>query len=132
MSVQKLPLGKALAYLKAERARGKTCYGEELSATEKSHLQFLRERVQAMSSPDDVNRVLQALPERCCQTEIPFLAGNEDFFLARFLCHSQDGNGSDDCERLFKHLNDCFRCFEEFSLVMLEYYHQSQGLSQNP
>jgi hypothetical protein len=135
MRARELTLGRALAYLEAERTNGKSFDAQGLAPAEKSYLNVLRERVQTMRSHDSVDEVLQALPEQCCRTETPYLAANDDFFLACFIfpCQSDGGDGSDGGERLFKHLNDCFRCFEEFCLVMLEYYHQSQGLglSQN-
>ena len=121
---QKLTLGKALAYLNAGRIAEK-----QLSALSKEYLQRLSERWKSIVSSEDVDSILKSVPENCCHSEKPHLADNEDFFLARILVSPVAGDSSKNCLRLMSHLNECFRCFEEFCWVFGEYYHKSQELS---
>ena len=55
-----------------------------------------------------------------CSINQPFLENNEDFFIALF----SDTKHDDACIRLYKHMNDCYPCFEIFSQVLRDYYRQ--------
>lgn len=130
MEQTELTLGQALAYvdipLKAERKYDRS----KLTETDKSYLQTLRQHREEIISKNCVENIFAALPDNCCQTERPHLADNLDLFIARFLITPVDEHSSRNCQRLTKHLNDCFMCFKEFSEVLRDYFHKSQELSQ--
>lgn len=126
MSAHDLTLGQTLALLKGE-FDGEQIEIDQLSSSNKHELQTLRDRMNVlMRSPKDAGRILQTITDTCCHSEKPQLAENADFFIAHVIVYPKASIMSNHCERLSKHLNDCFRCFEEYSKVMRDYYHQSQ------
>jgi len=119
-------LGAALAILVSE---SRLANGNEEKAWVEpaaSYLRSLRERVRILNSPEKLEAIFNGLPAQQCETQKTFLAENEDFFLAYFLAGPNAANG---CGNLFRHLNNCFDCFEEFSGVMQQYYQTLQDLS---
>lgn len=73
--------------------------------------------------------VFKDIPEYPCQTVKPFLENHSEFFL-QLILSSQRGHDIDlDCNRLTKHLNDCYKCFQIFCNTMREYYNSLQQLS---
>lgn len=124
-----LTLGEALAILVSEGrlANGseKQAYGEPAA----SYLRGLRERAQALYLPENLEAIFNDLPAQRCETQKTFLAENKDFFLAYFLAGPHAANGGNACGNLFRHLNNCFDCFEEFSSVMQHYYQKFRELS---
>lgn len=126
----KLTLGQALAYLKAEQAIDEECHWQELTTVENDYLQSLRRKLQIRSETSQPQDVLEALPTGCCQVEASYLANNEDFFLISFLGQPPLEGTSDGCVWLSRHLNDCYRCFEEACQVMRDYRRQLQQLPQ--
>jgi hypothetical protein len=127
-----LTFGQALAALAAEAGQAAENRETLFHAPENGYLASLRERLQTLEAPERLEAVWQAVPERCCNAEKPHLSGNQDFFLASLLLKPAAANDQRDNARLFKHLNDCFWCFEEFCLVMRDFYHQSQKFPQPP
>jgi hypothetical protein len=124
-----LTLGEALAILAVESRVADGNHGQTFAGPAESYLQRLRERAQTLRSPENLAAIFNAVPAQRCEIEKTFLAENEDFFLAYFLASASSANGGSSCWNLFKHLNDCFECFEEFSNVMQNYYHKFQELS---
>jgi hypothetical protein len=127
--IRPLTFGEALAILAIEGSIANDNHGQSLSASAQSYLQALRERAKTMCLPENFAAVFEAMPVQTCGTEKTFLADNEDFFLAYFLASSNPAEDGNACLNLFRHLNVCFGCFEEFSTVMLNYYHKFQELS---
>lgn len=131
MTKTQLTLGMALAHIDAEIKSETICNRSGLSETDANYLQSLRQRRESILSLDCTEKIFNALPKYCCQTELPHLAENIDLFIARFLIYPEEVHKSKLCKKLSKHLNDCFRCFEEFCQVLRDYYHTTQELSKN-
>jgi len=127
-----LTLGEALAILAVESRVADGNHGQAFAGPAESYLQGLRERAKTLRSSENLPAIFKAVPAQRCEMEKTFLAENEDFFLAYFLVSAPSANGGAACWDLFKHLNDCFECFEEFSSVMQNYYHKFQELSNRP
>lgn len=131
MELPPLTLGQALATLAAtERSINFSANGALPAPVEDAHLNTLRIRLRTMRGANATAGAWQALPERCCEATSPFLVDNYDFFLRGifFPARIETDDGYD--TRLFKHLNDCYWCFDEFCQVMRDYYNKSQELLQ--
>lgn len=122
-------LGFALAHLAVEIKTNKVPDRPELNEDQKNSLQTLRDRWQEILSNASVDRIFKAIPAYACQTEKTYLLNNEEFFIAHFLITTEDGKADKYCERLFRHLNDCYTCFELFCEVMRDYYNKLRQLS---
>ena len=131
MSTQALTLGQALAVWEAERRRGNPDVEPQLSLQEREQLQSLRQRMSRLAEIGPWQEIFKTVPERCCRMEEIFLAGNEAFFVACLLVVTSEKENNHDCMRFFKHLNDCYTCFDEFCHVIRDYYHKSQELLSN-
>ena len=57
-----------------------------------------------------------AIPNNCCNMDAPFLKENPDL-LPTDLTHQSHAY----CEKIFRHLNDCYFCFEIYSDEMRRY-----------
>ena len=113
-------LGWALAHLQTE----KNLSALQVSEADSDYLRYMRERYRQLSRDGKLIAVLEKLPDRPCLMNHPFLEGNEDFFIALFSKTKHD----EACIRLYKHMNDCYRCFEIFSQVLRDYYRQGEAL----
>lgn len=85
----------------------------------------LRNRAQQIENTDALSGILDGIPEHPCHTESHFLEGNDDFFIASILKSSQDEGMH--CQRLIRHLNDCFLCFETYGEVMSDFLNEYHG-----
>ena len=122
-------LGFALAHLAVEITTERVSNWPELNEHQKNSLQTLRDRRQEILSNASVDRIFKAIPAYACQTEKTYLLNNEEFFIAHFLITTEDGKADKYCERLSRHLNDCYTCFELFCDVMRDYYSKFRQLS---
>ncbi|MGH7453376.1 MAG: hypothetical protein ACRENG_18645 [bacterium] len=132
MSTPALTLGRALAVLEAERNAVPPGNSPPFPPSDCDYLQTLRERLQALRQTEQSRMMFAFIPAHDCETEKSYLADNVDFFLMCFLIKPQAEDGGNDCQRLFMHLNDCFLCFDEFSLVTRDYFQMTQELENAP
>ncbi len=124
-------LGQNLAYL-AEKTFAEIAFWAHLSPSDKKQIEFLYQRLKEIKSDDDVAKLFADIPKFECQIEKTYLQDNQDFFLALlFIGPQNDDNFGKDCQRLSKHLNDCFNCFETFCLVIRDFYYKSKELNQS-
>lgn len=123
-----LNLGRALAWLDWEDTRPQNA--PPFIHQENTFLRSLRERRNQMRAHAHlIQELLQTIPESGCQSEIAFIAGHSDFFLVNFMHpHPAAMESLDGFICLFKHMNNCFLCFKEYSLVLRDYYHTKQAL----
>jgi hypothetical protein len=121
-------VGKILAYLKTERTTNKKNIFKSISEKEKNCLQSLRQQFGKINSQNIASELFQQIPEHECQTEQAFLENNKTFFLCLILIDPKDDDFDKCCTRLSSHLNNCFRCFEIFSQVMVDFYYESQKI----
>ena len=118
-------LGSVLAELKIHRRepdsiKVKRDVVRSLSQTEKEILKIAIKRLETLATSPGKLWLSEHLVEYRCQTDKPFLQGNLDFFLLLLFGRS-DVQGRQ-CQQIFRHLNFCYRCFEDFSEVMRYYY----------
>ncbi len=116
-------LGWALAHLQAER----TTTSSQLTPSEQDYLEHMKDRFKLLNGNGKMVSLLENLPDRTCLINQPFLADNEDFFIALF----SDTKHDEACIRLYKHMNDCYPCFEIFSQVLRDYYRQGEVLKES-
>jgi hypothetical protein len=113
-------LGWALAHLQT----GQSGTSLTVSGPESGYLTHIQERYRQLHSDGQLLKILDRLPGQPCLIDRPFLEGNEDFFIALFSNTKHD----EACIRLYKHMNDCYPCFEIFSQVLRDYYQQGEAL----
>jgi hypothetical protein len=123
MSTNESKLGWALAHLESEQLSQST----QLNETDRCYLDQLVQRLDDLKKNGRVATVLTKIPAQSCLHNHPFLENNDDFFIAFFTSSKQENA----CINLFKHLNDCFHCFEIFSQVLRDYYHSNEQLREN-
>lgn len=82
----------------------------------------LRERREQLhTDPTSLAKLFQAFSDEACEEECPLLAGHTDFFLFYTLIAPQRQGSAEECLRLFRHLNGCYLCFEEYGPILQEY-----------
>jgi hypothetical protein len=123
MKTQQPTLGWALACLGAEE-QGKSA---RFSPADRDYLYKIRGRCRSMKSNGRLSEALDTIPGQACSMGQPFLQQNEDFFIALF----SDTRHDEACIKLYKHLNDCYWCFEIFSQFLCDYYRYGEVLQEN-
>jgi hypothetical protein len=108
-------LGQLLAYALRERDGG-------TAAPPVEGIDAVRESVARYRSEGHHGASITVPSCRTCLVGKPFLQDNFDFFL-RYLA-GPDGEESApvDCDRLFRHLNDCTRCFDIYTDVVQDFF----------
>ncbi|NIV95796.1 hypothetical protein GWN42_24130 [candidate division KSB1 bacterium] len=120
MNERKLSLGSALAFIKKEDDG--TASENRISPAHETYLQPLRERHKFLTdSPQEVERIWKSIHKKGCHREKTFLAENGDFFIVFLLLGIHAEQEENHCKRLSEHLNNCYRCFEEYADVMLDF-----------
>jgi hypothetical protein len=132
--IEELSLGQALAVLKAEDETSDL--GNPLPFYAPSNEEFLSglraRREWLKTEPRRVKTLYKTVPKPGCKEEFSFLADNPEFFLAYITLTPHAAKKSlGEVSRLFEHMNNCFICFEEFSLVLRDYYLMVQELGGN-
>ena len=130
-----LSLGQALAVLDAQNRNpnGGEPAAVFFTPVENAYLHLLRERRQALSQhPHLVQHLFDTIPEHGCDREYSFLADTIDVFLVYLtnLPHAAQESAGEFAP-LFRHMNNCFLCFEEYGLVLRDYWRKSQELRGN-
>ncbi len=74
--------------------------------------------------------VLTAIPHKECEQECCFLDERRDFFIPYLVDVFKEDYDGELCEKLMKHLNDCFRCMTRFSEEMRDYHRQYSKFKQ--
>ena len=69
----------------------------------------------------------EEFPKSCCVQERPFLESNFAFFICHILCDELE-KSNDKHERLARHLNDCFWCFNVYCQVFKHYFHCNNNI----
>lgn len=132
MEITANALGRILACLQIRRTSsnspGTTVDKLRLSEAEKKLLEFANKRLGEIAAAPGFLTQLEQLTKYRCQTGQSCLKDNLDFFLALLFLKTDGASGA--CEGLFKHLNVCYHCFEEFSEVMRYYFNTLKSLEK--
>ena len=115
-------LGWALAHLQAKGIRS----AADQSGPDRDYLNHMQARYRELSHNGKSTVIVRQLPACPCLIDKPFLENNEDFFITLF----SDIEHEEVCARLYKHMNDCYPCFEIFSQVLRDYYQQGETLQE--
>ncbi len=119
-------LGRLLAYLiTAESSKGENRQPPATPADE-SFIEKLKTRRQALLRSDGDGKWSELCPDSACLTEQSYLEGNVDFFVSFVTVASTSGTEFD-CQKLMRHMNDCFRCFNTYVEVLDAYHEASNG-----
>lgn len=121
-------LGRTLAYLEFEEKKEAFLEDFILAEHELECLAMLKEHLNRIKQRKNISDFIPAIPENSCNSELNFLHENPDFFLTLLFFQNKMKNINDRCERISNHLNSCYRCFEDFSQVMRNYYYKHQEL----
>lgn len=123
-----LSLGYAMAYLKMSQ-NGPIMQNIPFPDADRTRLQALAERKNMIVAEQRSAALIDAIPASPCIPGKYFLSQNDDFFLNHLVSDSKDSKDPE-CEKLFRHTNDCFRCFVEYSNVLRDFYHMSAHLQK--
>lgn len=123
-----LSLGYAMAYLKMSQ-HGSIIKDITFPDADRTRLQVLAERKNMIVAEQRSVELIDSIPASPCVPGRYFLSQNDDFFLNHLVCDPKDSKDPE-CEKLFRHTNDCFRCFVEYSSVLRDYYHMSEHLQK--
>jgi hypothetical protein len=125
----KTTLGHFLAYCYSQKSMDDIEKSDQFSNSEKQEIERLRRRSIEVIASGNSNKILNMIPGKACHFEKSFLANNEDFFIALIFDSKNAAEFEHKCLHLFRHLNDCYRCFEIFHHTIRDYYFKSIELS---
>lgn len=120
IQITELSFGKALAYLAAHQNGSTSADISNLSDEELRIFEMLRERLNTLKASRYLD-VSQSLPAGPCILDGPYLEDNRDIFVEMVLLAADNHDLKEECNRIWKHLNDCYRCFDYFCRVMRGY-----------
>lgn len=123
--------GQALAYLEFEEKNGESYAEAPLADHELECITELKEKISQLRQNKNYNDLLAAVPDNVCQGRQNFLSENVEFYLALIFFQDKNKNLNDACLKISTHLNTCYRCFEDFSQVMRNYYYKHKELFQH-
>jgi hypothetical protein len=120
-------LGSALAFLSLEGRADESV----LTQAQKDYLQTLSERFAQLDDGKKIEKIYLNIPRNRCVSQKCFLEDNIDFFISYVLSSEKHNSSDKKLSRLFRHLNDCYGCFEVYIEVMRSYYHTLSDLQEN-
>lgn len=120
LQISELSLGRALAYLSAHQNGSTAVDIKNLNPAELKTFELLKERLDSLKILPHSN-IFQQLPQGPCEIANPYLLNNEDVFLEMILLAPQRDKSKRECYQIWKHLNDCYQCFDYFCRVMRGY-----------
>lgn len=109
---EKMTLGQALAHLRAQKFSD-SYKNDSLSEQNINYIDSLRTRVEYLEKSGKREEISNIINNP--QPEIQI--GQLDFFLHLFLCDETDN----ECVKIAKTLNNNFKWFEEFSMVLNDF-----------
>jgi hypothetical protein len=120
IQISELSLGRALAYLSAHQSGMKTNGADQMSPEESRIFKLLKERLDTLSGHSQ-SGISERLPNSPCVTDKPYMEDSEDVFVEMLLLAAQDDKLKEECNKIWQHLNDCYKCFNYFCKVMRGY-----------
>ena len=124
LNKSEISLGQALAYVKAMNGETPPGGGKLLSDSAQSYINNLCRFRNDLNDDQLINGIFAAIPEYTCQSSKSFLTNNFKFFIALLIIRSENYS----CERLIKHLNSCYSCFDIFCQVLRDYFHTTNDI----
>jgi hypothetical protein len=124
LNKSEISLGQALAYVKAMGAEVTPKGKKLLSDSAQNYINSLCHFRNDLNNDQSLQRIFAGIPEYTCQSSKSFLTNNFKFFIALLLLHSENYS----CEKLIKHLNSCYSCFDVFCQVLRDYFHTTNDI----
>ena len=121
-------IGWALAFI-ANDCPIKQSDGLILKDEDKKKFNTIKDRFfDLKNKPDEMDKIISTVPQKCCPPGAPFLKNNTDFFIAFIILSENNKNDIKSTPQLIKHLNDCYWCFENYNNFIRDFYYTSQKL----
>ena len=124
MNNSEITLGQALAYLQAMDRNELPKASKSLSESAKKYINDLDRFRNDLHNEELIKDIFADIPEHTCQADNSYLSNNLKFFIALLIIQSEQHS----CERLIKHLNSCYNCFDVFCQVFRDYFHTSNEI----
>ena len=124
-----MSLGKTLAYFEHFENEGQVS-SPHFAAKQIDEFQAIRQRLQSLDDISAVISYLDKIPEEPCPAENSFLFDNIDFFLINIFLLRKHDPGKETKNRMYKHLNDCYHCFDLNAQVNAEYQNTKKQLRE--
>jgi hypothetical protein len=124
MNSSDITLGQALAYLHAMDKNELLKASKSLSESAKKYINDLDRFRNDPHSKELIKDIFAEIPEYTCHSDKSYLNNNFKFFIALLIIQSEHHS----CERLIKHLNSCYNCFDVFCQVFRDYFHTSNDI----
>lgn len=121
-------LGKCLAIIGSKGNKSNPILKYDGGSNQKSVEQFIEKRFNDITSSKYDMLLNINIPDGSCFVDRPFLENNIDFFLLYLGIVCSPNNGTIDCSRLMKHLNDCYRCFDVYCNTIQEFLLEKEQL----
>jgi hypothetical protein len=119
-----MTFGSALAFVSCEGMSDDSV----LTQSEKDYLKTLRERYIQLDDRKRIEKIYKNIPRNRCVSQKCFLDDNIDFFISYVLLSEKHYSSDRKFSSLFKHLNDCYGCFEVYTEVIRNYYYTLNDL----
>jgi hypothetical protein len=124
LNESEISLGQALAYVKAMCGEA-TPMGEKLlSDSAQNYINSLCSFRNDLNNDQSIQGIFAGIPEYTCQSSKSFLTDNFKFFIVLLILRSENYS----CERLIKHLNSCYNCFDVFCQVLRDYFRTTNDI----
>jgi hypothetical protein len=124
MNESEISLGQALAYLQAMNSNESHKASKSLSDSAKKYINDLNRFRSDPHNEELIKDIFSKIPEHTCRSDKSYLSNNFQFFIALLVIQSEHYS----CERLIKHLNSCYSCFDVFCQVFRDYFHTSNNI----
>ena len=124
MNKPDISLGQALAYLQAMNDNKLPRASKSLSESAKKYINDLDRFRNNLHNKELIKDIFAEIPEHTCQADKSYLSNNLEFFIALLVIQTEHHS----CERLIKHLNSCYNCFDVFCQVFRDYFHTSNDI----
>jgi hypothetical protein len=89
--------------------------------------QYIKDIYQRLRQSKSDRTGVYDIPDTACKDRV-FLEGNDLFFVWHILI--EKNHDRVDCDPLFRHLNDCFSCFQIYSQFLKGYYQGRQDINE--
>jgi hypothetical protein len=124
LNESEISLGQALAYVKVMGGEEIPMGGGLLSDSAQNYIKSLCRFRNDLNNDQSIQGIFAAIPEYTCQSSKSFLTNNFKFFITLLILRSENYS----CEKLIKHLNSCYNCFDVFCQVLRDYFHTTNDI----
>jgi hypothetical protein len=121
-------LGKSLAIIGNRENKSSPDLLSDGKSNQKNVVENIEKRLKIINSSKSSMFININIPNESCLIENPFMENNIDFFLLYLGIAICPNNKCIDCNKLIKHLNDCYRCFDLYCNTIREYLLEKERL----